>query len=71
MDLFLKVYGLTDIKVLLRLSSVQLIKGTGKKTWLIFTNKAKIIGTVLRLEKWECFLKGQIWGRTFCALGTA
>lgn len=32
---------------------------------------AKIIGIALRLEKWECFPKVQIWGKAFYTLGTA
>lgn len=49
---------------------MELTEGAEKERFT-FTDAAKTLGTALRLEKWECFPKEQIWGRAFYTLGTA
>ena len=68
--LFLEADGPCVQKDTVRLSAMELTEGAEKERFT-FTDAAKTLGTALRLEKWECFPKEQIWGRAFYTLGTA
>ena len=68
--LFLEADGPCAQKDTVRLSAMELTEGAEKERFT-FTDTAKTLGTSLRLEKWECFPKEQIWGRAFYTLGTA
>lgn len=70
MGLFLEADGPCVQKDTVRLSAMELTEGAEKERFT-FTDAAKTLGTALRLEKWECFPKEQIWGRAFYTLGTA